>query len=297
MSAGLVIIDCLFDPWTADAEPAGVAPVGVDRPPTRDLKSLRCHASAAELLAEMEGAGVRQALVTQCRRWSCERQWMCINTRDDDVLQLVRTAPGRFAGLAGYNPFAIGESVGKLEEAAAGGGFRGAYLNAENFRLALTDNRVYPLYGKANELGWPVMVQFGADWGVATPHPTTFADLLHVSDDFPELTLVATLRWWPSRALLEQVATQAENTYFVLPAALLDDTRMAAEVFCGPAAERLLWGSEGCKWKEGVEQLERLPVAQTILRAFAGETARRVFGLGKAAEVAAPAGEALAAER
>lgn len=302
MPEALEIVDCLFDPWMAPAEvdqppTAQATPVAVDGPARSTAKSLRCQASAGELLPAMDRAGVRQALVTQCKRWWCERQWMCIDTRSDDVLRLVRAAPSRFAGLAGYNPFAIGESVRELEEAAASGGFRGVYLNAENFGLALTDNRVYPLYAKADELGWPVMVQFGINRTTLPPHPTTFADLLHVAGDFPELTLVAALRWWPSRAMLEQFAAQAENTYFAVPAALLDETRMAAEVLAGPAAERLVWGSEGRRWEGAVEQLDKLPVAASALRGFAGETARRVFGLGQTAAIAAVAGEAMAAER
>lgn len=290
MAAHAAVVDCLFDPWTVPAEP-----VEGDRP-TR-VKSLRCHAPAGEVLTAMDRAGVRQALVTQCKRWSCERQWLCVDTKLDDVLRLVRTAPARFGGLAGYNPFAIGESVHELEEAEASGGFHGVYLNAENFRLPLTDNRLYPLYAKANELYWPVMVQFGINWQSA-PHATTFADLLHVADDFGELTLVAALRWWPSRPMLEQFAARAENVVFAVPAALLDEERNAAEMLSGPAGERFVWGSQGRAWKDAVEQLARLPIPGEALRAFAEGTAKRVFGLsGTEPQIAAVSGEVTAAER
>jgi predicted TIM-barrel fold metal-dependent hydrolase len=173
------VIDCLFD-----------ATSGRNAAEAEFSKSLRCFPAAGELLPAMDRAGVRQALVTQCKRWSCERQWLCVDMRVQDVLSLVRPAPDRLAGLAGYNPHAIMESLHEIDEAAASGGFRGIYLNAENFGVTLVDNRVYPLYAKAASLRWPVMVQFGINWK-SVAYASTFADLLHVAGDFPELTLVA----------------------------------------------------------------------------------------------------------
>lgn len=279
------VIDCLFD-----------ATSGRNAAEAEFSKSLRCFPAAGELLPAMDRAGVRQALVTQCKRWSCERQWLCVDMRVQDVLSLVRPAPDRLAGLAGYNPHAITESLHEIDEAAASGGFRGIYLNAENFGVTLVDNRVYPLYAKAASLRWPVMVQFGINWK-SVAYASTFADLLHVAGDFPELTLVAALRWWPSLRMLEQFTALAENLYFAVPAALLDETRLAAEILDSPVAERLMWGSQGRNWAEAVLQLEQLPGSEAALRGLAGATAERVFGLGARATVNAPfAGDVMAAE-
>lgn len=245
------VVDCLFEPFRLAAVPDSSSP-----------QSLRCCPEVEDIVAAMDRAGVRQALVPQCKRWSCERQWLCVDTKLEDVLRLVRQAPDRLAGLAGYNPFAIAESLREVEAAAGSGGFRGIYLNADSFGLTVSDRRVYPMYAKAGELRWPVMVQFGSD--------STVAGLLRVADDFPETALVAVLSRWPSG----QLSGQADNVYFAVPAALLDEARVA-EI----GADRILWGSQGWDWAEGVAQLMKLRVAEDCRRAVAYATAEKVFGL------------------
>jgi predicted TIM-barrel fold metal-dependent hydrolase len=111
----------------------------------------------AEALAEMDAAGVAVAMVSQCKQWSCERQWMCVDTRLEDVVAYT-SASIRFAGLAGFNPFDVSESVREMEAARALG-FRGAFVNVSNFGLRLSDARYYPLFAKSTELAQPVVVQ------------------------------------------------------------------------------------------------------------------------------------------
>src|SRR5512141_2039823 len=144
------VIDALFDPaprnvWTSSSPaPDGPPP----KPPPR-----RCFAHPHELALCMDSAGVRQALVTQCRVWNCERQPLCAEQRADDVLKFVRSAPRHFVGVAGFNPFDIAAALREMEELAATGGFRGVYSNAETFAIPASDRRLYPLYAKAGELG------------------------------------------------------------------------------------------------------------------------------------------------
>ena len=278
------VIDCLFDPvsrgvWlTSSPAPEGPPPVPLPR---------RCFAHPEELAVCMEAAGVRQALVTQCRVWNCERQPLCEEQRSDDVLKFVRTAPQRFAGLAGFNPFDIAGSLRELDDCAAGGGFYGVYLNAETFTVSLADRKLYPLYAKAVELGWPVVAQFGAS---STP-----AAMLEVSGDFPELVLVGALRCWPNRALLEKIVEQAENACFIVPPRLVGEE--LAELLHGPAGERLMWGSDGAGWAKPLAQLSGLAIAGAALRRLLCDNAMRVFKLSAVTSVKAPAGETLAAER
>ena len=245
------VVDCLFEPFRLAAVPDSSSP-----------QSLRCCPEVEDIVAAMDRAGVRQALVPQCKRWSCERQWLCVDTKLEDVLRLVRQAPDRLAGLAGYNPFAIAESLREVEAAAGSGGFRGIYLNADSFGLTVSDRRVYPMYAKAGELRWPVMVQFGSD--------STVAGLLRVAEDFPETALVAVLSRWPGGEVLKQ----AENLYFALPAALLDEARVA-EI----GTDRIMWGSQGQDWQEAVSQLMHLQISESCREAFSHATAERVFGL------------------
>src|ERR1041384_2674576 len=92
-----------------------------------------------EALAEMDAAGIAVALVSQCKQWSCERQWMCVDTRLEDVARFTRESV-RFAGLAGYNPFDATESLREMEAARALG-FRGSYFHAASFGVRLGDAR------------------------------------------------------------------------------------------------------------------------------------------------------------
>ena len=77
----------------------------------------------------MDAAGIGRVLVSQCKRWSCERQWMCVDTRLDDVVRYTAASP-RFIGLAGYNPFDIAESLREIELAVTTHAFRGVYMHA-----------------------------------------------------------------------------------------------------------------------------------------------------------------------
>lgn len=287
-------IDSLFDPVLRGGfVPPSPHPEG--DPPQPPPK--RCFAHPLELAVCMQEAGVQQALVTQCRVWNCERQYLCAESRADDVLKFVRESPERFVGLAGFNPYKIAESLKEIDECAAGGGFRGIYVNAETFAVSLADRKIYPLYAKAGELGWPVVIQFSASAQKIEPRPATLADLLDVSHDLPELTLVAALRAWPATTLLESIAAKSENVFFAIPATLIKACS-DLPLIMKTVGDRLLWCSDGRSWRAALEELTAKGLDDLALRRFVHDNAARVFHLHGAMKVkAAAAGEPLAAER
>ena len=279
------VIDALFDPaprnvWTSSSPaPDGPPP----EPPPR-----RCFAQPEELAVCMKNAGVRQALVTQCRVWNCERQPLCAEQRADDVLKFVRAAPQRFVGVAGFNPFDIAAALREMEELADTGGFRGVYSNAQTYAISAADRRLYPLYAKAGELGWPVVVQCSA--------PVALLEVPQLANDFPELPMVAALRSWPERGLMERLAEQAENVFFLAPARMVGADLL--KILSTPAGERLIWATDGIAWKRATDQLATLGIAPSLLRRYAFENAEQVFHLSEKISVkAAVAGETMAAER
>ena len=279
--ATLPAIDVLFHPAARPA--AGACPL---LPPSE---------------AAMDAAGIARVLVSQCKLWSCERQWMCVDTRLDDVLRYTASSP-RFIGLAGYNPFDIAESFREIELAVATYAFRGAYLHADSFRLPLTDARMYPLFAKAAELGVPVLLQ-------SSPVPS--GDLDRVTADFPDLSLVLA-QACPQLADITAIAAACENVFFALdPGALVhlihqwtalavahdaSSSSFLSEVF----QQRCMWGSNSLDWCDALRSVNSLPLLPETRACFLRRNAERVFALGQPAASRTPRSaltEVLAAER
>ena len=80
----------------------------------RAIGGLPRFASIETMLGTMDEAGVEKVLIAQCKMWSYWRKWMYMDTQLEDVLQYTEKYPDRFAGLAGYNPFRIRESLTEI---------------------------------------------------------------------------------------------------------------------------------------------------------------------------------------
>ena len=254
--------------------------------------------------AQLDQAGIGQALVSQCKKWSCERQWMCVDTRLEDVLRYTESS-ARFIGLAGYNPFDITESLREIELAVTTHGFRGVYLHADSFKLPLTDARIYPLFAKAAELAVPVLVQLPAKCDLHD-------DAGRLATDFPDLSLVLA-QPRPQLADIADIAARYENIYFALdPGAIVhlkescsalaaehekgttsraldrEKGRTALALECdqpksdfssGIFQERCMWGSNGMDWSDALRAAHSLPLPLETRKRFLGLNARRVFAL------------------
>jgi predicted TIM-barrel fold metal-dependent hydrolase len=258
-------------------------------------RGLKCFHSPARSLAEMDAAGIAAAFVSQCKQWSCERQWMCVDTRLDDVLHYTQASP-RFFGLAGYNPFDIADSMREIELGVATHRFRGIFAHAASFGLPLTGALMYPLFAKAVELGIPIVVQLGAD----LPH---LQDLRRLFTDFPELILVVVASQ-PEPEQMSELAAQCENLYFALDSAALARLAagsQAADFFTGPVfRDRCMWGSNGVAWPESVRACQSLPLSPEVAARFLHDNAVRVFALDRPLPARTPRSamtEILVAER
>ncbi len=246
------------------------------------LPAHACPLSPGSALEALDAAGVECAFISQCKQWSCERQWMCVDTRLEDVLRFTRHS-ARFIGLAGYNPFDIAESLREIE-AAAGLGCRGVYLHAASFGLHLGDARLYPLFAKGAELGLPVVVQLGV------AEPALIKTLSQISRDVPQLAL-AIVPPRPRPDELEAIAAQCENLDFVLDTGALDTLVRQHVAFFGSAvfSQRCCWGSNNPALNHAAARARELPLSPAILESFLRGNAQRFFALDRPLDARTPA--------
>lgn len=267
------------------------------KPALQPFSGLHCPEDPAQWLPAMDAAGIEKAFVTQCKQWSCDRQWLCLDTRLEDVARYTGTLPERFIGLAGYNPFAVSESLRELEFAITRCGFRGCYLHAESFAVPLTDRRLYPLYAKATELAAPLLVQPDA---VPAGGDGLISQIAVIAEEFPELQLVVTLNGWPGWEAVDSLVQRCDNLWFGFVADALP--RLAAQIsdflLAGPAQDRCLWGSNGVPWDQALAAVRDLALPPDVERKLLRANAWRLFRLDvPAARPVTPADNPLLAER
>ena len=274
-------------------------------PPTRRDNAaasgtLQCLEPPQALVQRMDAAGVEKAFITQCKKWSCERQWLCMDTRLEDVLRYTQACPERFVGLAGYNPYDIPGSLEEIDGAARRHGFRGVYVNAASFRMPLTGPQMYPLFAKALELGLPVVVQLRNAGSL--DERFTLLELERVAADFETLVLLGALAEWPEQRETEPVWARQDNVHFVLDSSALFAAPPWAREFLDSAEgrDRFCWGSHEADWKVALAQVWALGLAEEIEHSLLRDNARRLFRLEGEFPVRAeqpPAREPLIAER
>ncbi len=248
--------------------------------------------SPGDALADMDAAGVAVAMVSQCKQWSCERQYMCLDARLEDVARFLQ-ASVRFAGLAGYNPFDATESVREIEAACALG-FRGTYFHSASFGLPLTDPRLYPLFAKSAEAGLACVVQ------VAAAEPDAVGSIERICRDFPELSLAivhprpddhpsklrAGLQGTPESEALLGLCERAERLAYVL------DSSTLAWLFASQrwrfdkplAVERWMWGSNGVPLSQAAATAMALDLPLETLEAIVRTNALRFFSAARRGE-------------
>lgn len=223
----------------------------------------------ADALADMDGAGVAVAMVSQCKLWSCERQTMCVDTRLEDVARF-QEASVRFAGLAGYNPFDAVESLREIEAARALG-FRGIYLHAASFGLRLTDARLYPLFAKSAECGLVCIAQ------LPLGEPDLARSTERICRDFPELNL-AIVHPRPDEAMLTLCENADRLAYVVDTATLAWMVAHERHLFDAPrTVERCMWGSNGASLAQSAADAMTLDLPLETLEAIVRTNALRYF--------------------
>ncbi len=254
----------------------------------RSIGGLPRYRSIEEMIAKMDAAGVEKVFITQCKMWSYRRKWMYMDTQLEEVLQYTEKYPDRFAGLAGYNPFRIKESLEEIEIAVTRHDFKGVYVHIYGFDIPLDDRKMYPLYAKCEDLGVPVSLQVGHVLEAMPSEGGRPMNLDRVACDFPQLKLIGAHTGWPWVDELLSVCYKWDNVWLgvdawmpkYLPPQILQfiNSRMGRD--------RCLWGTNGLPWKESLEQIAQLGLKEEAKQKLLRGNAVELFKLEERVQAA-----------
>jgi predicted TIM-barrel fold metal-dependent hydrolase len=247
----------------------------------RAIGGLPQYESIPVMIAKMDAANVEKVCITQCKMWSYWNKWMYMDTSLDEVAQYTTQYPDRFAGLAGYNPFRIKDSLREIERAVNEYGFKGVYIHIYGFDIPLHDRKMYPLYAKCVELDIPVSIQVGH---VLEAMPSEHARPIYldrVASDFPDLKIVGAHTGWPWVEELISVCYKWDNVYFGIDAWMPKYLKPEIIQFINSrlGQDRCLWGTNGLPWKESRDQIDQIGLKDDVKKRVLHDNAVELFKL------------------
>lgn len=247
----------------------------------RAIGGLPQYDSIEAMIEKMDEAAVEKVCITQCKMWSYWNKWMYMDTSLEEVAQYTTRYPSRFAGLAGYNPFRIKDSLREIERAVKEYDFKGVYIHIYGFDIPLHDRKMYPLYAKCAELDIPVSLQVGH---VLEAMPSEHARPIYldrVASDFPDLRIVGAHTGWPWVEELISVCYKWDNVYFGIDAWMPRYLKPEIIHFLNSrmGQDRCLWGTNGLPWKESREQVEQIGLKDEVKKKLLHDNAVELFKL------------------
>jgi predicted TIM-barrel fold metal-dependent hydrolase len=237
--------------------------------------------SIPAMLRRMDEANVEKVFVAQAKMWSHRNHWMYMDTALEEVTAYTALHPDRFAGLAGYNPFRIRESLREIEVAVREHGFKGVYVHVYGFDVPLSGPQMYPLYAKCVELGVPVCMQVGH---VLEAMPSEHGRPIHldrVACDFPDLKMVGAHTGWPWVEELISVCYKWENVWLGIDAWSPKYLKPEVVHFINSrlGQDRCLFGTNGLPWGPTLDALDSLELRPDAKRKLLRDNAVELFRL------------------
>ena len=247
----------------------------------RAIGGLPQYESIPAMIAKMDEANVEKVCITQCKMWSYWNKWMYMDTSLDEVAQYTTQYPDRFAGLAGYNPFRIKDSLREIDRAVKEYDFKGVYIHIYGFDIPLHDRKMYPLYGKCVDLDIPVSIQVGH---VLEAMPSEHARPMYldrIASDFPELKIVGAHTGWPWVEELISVCYKWDNVYFGIDAWMPKYLKPEIIHFINSrmGQDRCLWGTNGLSWQASRNQVEEIGLKEDVKKRLLHDNAAELFKL------------------
>jgi predicted TIM-barrel fold metal-dependent hydrolase len=250
---GVPIIDCLFS----------LESVSRDHLP-----------EPRELSREMDRAAIDRVLLNPCKRWRCERHWGPDGISLAEVNAFVTAMPNRFGGLASYDPFAIPESLA-LVDLAVEHGYSGVYVQTAGSDVAINDSRMQPLYRRCQAAEIPIIVQIGPPITAIAPPE----DIAKIADDHPELKIVAGISGPIHLTTMLELCERYANLYFAFDGSLPFPNDIRRFRQSELAHRRAMFGSNGCRWIDLIDNIARLEMPYESIRAFMHDNAASVMRL------------------
>jgi len=244
----------------------------------------------AELLADLDGAGIRWSLITGFDELSTCGKTMVAN---ETVAALAERHPDRFIPFAGADIMAGNRALAQLEHWVSDRGFRGLSLRPFVIGCPANDRAYYPFYAKCVELGIPLSIHTSHNWTRTRPsdlgHPRYIDE---VACHFPELVLIMSHAGYPWVLEACLIAWKHANVYLELgahrpryfgvpgtgwePLMRYGQTTLADKVVYGTGAFLI-----NRPYSELVEELRSLPLAPEIAGKWMWSNAAGLLGIGQ----------------
>lgn len=248
--------------------------------------------SVAELLREMDGAGVERAVLLG---WYWEKHDTCVR-QNRFYAECLRAHPDRLSAFATLHPAAGMEAVKDEIRRAVDEGLCGlGELSPHSQGVLISDPVWREILVMAGELGLPVNLHVTEPLGKSYPGKveTPLRDFIRMAQEFPATKFI--LAHWGARLPLDhglgaESRACANLFYDTAASPLLYDRAVFREMIDAVGVGRVLYGSDhplNLYPKNNVtpqlgallEDMRSVGMNEAELSAVAGETARLVLGL------------------
>lgn len=236
--------------------------------------------SPEQFIAEMDAAGFEKVLIAAVKMGSYKGRGLANDFSNEEVYELTQKYPKRLAGMSGYDPMNIMESLGAIERAVKEFGFKGVYAHTLGWGIPADDRRMYPCYVKCVELGIPFSMQVGHSLELMPSDAGRPIYIDKVALDFPELTFVASHTGWPWCEELIAMASKHRNVYIDISAHLpryLDPSLV--QFMDTRGQDKILFGTNSFGLKRCKEQFLELNLREGTKRKVLRDNAVKVFKL------------------
>src|SRR3954470_7731773 len=210
---------------------------------------------------------------------------------NDYVAEEQRRFPDVLIGWASVDPWQGQKAIQELERAVTDLGLRGLKLHPITQAFYPDDQRFYPLWAKAADLGIPVIFHTGhTGVGAGAPGGTglklKYARPIHLDDvaaDFPTLTIIGAHPSWPWQDEMLSVALHKANVYFDLSGWSPKYFSPALIQYANTLLQnKVLFGTDFpvISPERWLADFEAAPFRDEVRPKILLENARRVLGLG-----------------
>jgi hypothetical protein len=249
--------------------------VQVNMTPVREM-----HEAAIEKLPEDEQAGEHPEIAAKMgERLRRRNTWTCELSNEHDELEAFPSVDPLM------DPDAM---VVEVERCAKELGAAGIKIHPAEGRYFPRDERMWPVYGKIQELGLPVITHGGMFMLTPDTHYTQPSNFEPILDSFPDMKLVVAHLghgFWDESVAL---AKKYPNVYFDTSAVICGAENLeilsdadAAELIRKIGVERVIFGSD-YPWfspAASLDALMKLPLEPAEKEKILGENARALLGV------------------